>query len=261
MDFGSGWLVSKAGAWVPVAYNASVSESMPWKRAAFTSFSGERTVASRGRGPRVWDVEERVVYDWAQALGGLYNAADSDEPLYWVSPLAAVSNYAINWVHGNGTKSLTDTNLTVSDGVVSLGHMTGTASFDYVTDKFPLPLGREVRFGAIVGEGNVLLRGFDAQGNDTGLISSGNVAPKGGGLSSNTAKVTNPKTQYGALYLYNRTTTVNDPYVCLDDVAGVNHMSTEGAWVTLDDVEIEHGGLSAYNPLVTVKFTLTECLR
>lgn len=259
MDNGSGWLVTQSGQWVPVAYNASISESMPFRRASFTSLSGSRTVASRGRGPREWEVEEDVIYDWAQALSVLYNSVDADEPMYWISPLAARSNYAINKTYNWQNKDLSDARVRVEDGKAGSEMMAAEGNIKYITEPFPVHQGVRVSYGAGLSTGGVYIHWIR---NGKGVSASrANQVSDTNKVSSRTQTLISSGITAAALYV-SGPTLVTSPFVRIGDdpdFLGVDGTGSEGAWVTLEDVEINHKAISRYNPITTVKFTLKEC--
>ena len=84
MSRDSGWIVTRNGVWIPVAHNASVSETSDWKHASFEGLDGTRRIAGRGRKPREWEITETVPYDWAQELYTLYMTNDGLEPVFFI---------------------------------------------------------------------------------------------------------------------------------------------------------------------------------
>lgn len=263
MDYGTGWLVSQSGQWVPVAYNASISETMPFRRASFTSLTGERTVASRGRGPREWEVEEDVIYDWAQALSVLYNSVDADLPMYWISPLAARSNYAINKVHNWNNKGMSDVNVIASDGIVGGSAVTvATNSRNYLTEVFPVKPGAVITYGATISSGTFWIEWRDSNNKIIAANIAGNASGGEKKIVSSMAP-NHPEVTMGVLFTSGDSSVVKNPFVRIGGTAnatlGVNNVGSEGAWVTLEDIDISHKQLNAYNPLVTAKFSLKEC--
>lgn len=253
-DNGTGWLVSGTGSWVPVAYNASVNGGYEMKRAAFVSLAGVRRTAGRGREPRTWEVTETVPYDWAQALNMLWLSSDSLEPMYWIPPLAAWSNYAPMSFSGAPSRMLVSQ---YDAPGVALSTPSG-----YDTDFFPVKKGLKLEFGGYQDGGEIRLRLFK-----TDFISSaGTVSlPAKDMLTESLKKVTisNPEAAWARLETSDGAYASRDKFVrfAVDGLHGVRKIGDGGCWVTLDDVHFKHGKLTTYNPLVDVSFTITECER
>lgn len=254
MDYGSGWLVSLSGVWVPVAYNASVDMSLGWRRASFMTNAGNRVTASRGREPRTWEVSETIPYDWAQALEHLWLSEDSSDPMFWVPPMAGLANIAPPVYPFKA-------NL----GLNSMGWPAVSSPLDadehFVSGFFPIRQGMKLEFGAALSGGGLICTVYDstlAQSRVLGVA----VAGKDGGQVSTTVEVTDPAYSWGRLSVTAGGTSVSDIFARpVSRVMGVRFAGAGGAWVTLEDAQIGHGATSPYTPLMKCSLSLRECER
>lgn len=260
MDSGSGWLVTEGGAWVPVAYNASIEEELPFRRASFVSHAGVRATAARGRGPRRWLVEETVPLDWGQAVLDLYSSATADSPLFWISPLAAGTNIAPPFMRGG--KLMTESEITVSDGVSSVEQVLSNSGLMAVSEPFPVRGDARFEFGGFVGGGYVGLQcSTSLRGAPWSSVGITSAPPNGGGLVSSVVDMSSrPGMAYGRLVAPGATVRAASLYARLADRAftGARPGGPGGSWVTLEFAEVKHQKVWGSSPMVTVSFELVE---
>lgn len=255
MDMGSGWLVTQSGAWVPVSYNASVDKSMGWARSQFTSLSGYRRTASRGRTPRTWDVTEKMVAEWSQILETVWQSDDSSRELFWVPPMEALSNYAKPIVNQDGELP----GLQVSDSGVDAGASLHSSYSTFLTDLTPLNPKIEIEFGAKVTGGDVLLYIYDAGKNFVQSVTASSVADANGFLKGR-FKPSSANHVYGRLVVAKTATQVATPFIRFAvDVWNGRPGGSGGCWVTLDDLNIGHKAIGVNSIIVETGFTVTEC--
>lgn len=254
MSRDSGWIVTKGGTWIPVAHNASVSEMSGWQRASFTSMNGTRRTAGRGLAPREWEISETVPYDWAQELYTAYMANESQEPVFFIPPMAAGSNYAPFY------KNAKRVPVTEDDGTTSWQVMVPTG---YDTDFFPVRPGMAVEFGGYQDGGSIRLRLF----KDDFMAGAGVVtcpAESLAVLSKRRAVITNIEARWAKLDSDGAVNATKGRFcrIVEADLPSVRPYGPGGAWVTIDEMEINHARIAnKHSPLVNVKMSLTECER
>lgn len=250
----SGWIVTKSGVWVPIAHNARVNELSGWERASFVAMDGTRRTAGRGVSPREWTVAETVPYDWAQDLYTAYIVEESQEPVFFIPPLAAGSNYAPL------ARGISRMPLVEDDGVTSWQAM---APSGRETNFFPVKPGLLLEFGGYQDGGAIRLRLF---GSDF-MAGAGTVdcpAQSLAVLSKRQVTISNPTARWAVLESAGSVNATKGRFcrIVESDFPNIRAYGPGGAWVTIDDMEISHAPItSKYAPLVNVSMSLTETLR
>lgn len=253
MSRDSGWLVTKSGVWVPVAHNASVSESNGIRRAEFVSLSGSRRVAGRGYEPRSWEVTEDVPWDWAQEIYTAYMVGEGMDPVFFIPPLAAGSNIA-PFLRSRPRTA-------VHDGPGSTSWLSMDGSLVADTGYFPVRPGMKIEFGGYQDGGSLRLWLWTHD-----LQNGGAVAVDARGMSvlaKRTVTVTNPEARYATLQSWgDNVTAYGGRFARIADLGfgSPKPYGPGGAWVTFDEFEVSHKPLgNKFYPMVTVSMVLTEC--
>lgn len=254
MSRDSGWIVSRNGVWIPVAHNASVSETSDWKHASFESLDGTRRTAGRGRKPREWEITETVPYDWAQELYTLYITNDGLEPVFFIPPMAAATNIAPPLKNPNRMP------LENSDKTTSW-QMLNPTGID--TDFFPVRPGHIIEFGGRQEGSSIRLQLYKS--DLSSLAGSFPVAGKGIDTTvSRKIRIDNMDVRWGRIISDSGTLVAQDRFARIVDVemGNVRPYGPGGAWVTIDGFEINHGRqANRYSPTATIQLSLTECER
>lgn len=253
MSRDSGWIVTRRGVWIPIAHNASVSETADWKRASFVSMDGTRRIAGRGREPREWEITEMMPYDWAQELYSAYMVNDGLEAVFFIPPMAAATNIAPP-LKNPDRLPLENLDKTTSWQVLN---PTGAA-----TDFFPVRPGFLMEFGGRQ-EGSYIR--LELYKSDFSRAGSFPLAAQGIDVTvSRQVSVENTDVVWGRLVSDGGTLAMRDYYVRIvsAEMGNVRPYGPGGAWVTIDSLEINHGRqASKYFPTANVQLSLTECER
>lgn len=253
MSRDSGWIVTRSGTWIPVAHNASVTELSGWQRASFVSLDGTRRVAGRGLAPREWEVNETVPYDWAQELYTAYMSGETQEPVFFIPPMTAGSNYA------PFLKSVT--RMPVADGETTSWQTMSPTGQD--TDFFPVRPGMVLEFGGYQDGGNIRLRLFKGDF----MASAGVVncpAESLAVLAKRKVTISNIEAMWAKLESEGTVAATKGRFCRMveADLPSVRPYGPGGSWVTIDDMEVNHTRIAnKYSPLATVRMSLTECER
>lgn len=254
MSRDSGWIVLQSGTWVPVAHNASVSELSGFQRASFVSMDGTRRTAGRGYTPREWEISETVPYDWAQEIYTAYIASEGQEPVFFIPPLAAGSNYA--------PLLRTMKRIPVMDEEGNTSWRT-VAHEGAQSDVFPVRPGLKLEFGGLQSGGTIRLRIYKSDFTTTATVYD-TPANDMSQAASRKVTITSLEAAWARLESVGAVQMSGELFARIIDAdfPTIRTYGPGGAWVTIDDFEINHNRIaSKYAPMVTLKMNLTECER
>ena len=254
MSRDSGWIVTKSGVWIPVAHNASVSESSKERSASFVGLNGTRRVAGRGHEPREWEIAETVPYDWAQEIYTAYMTNDGLDPVFFIPPMAASTNIAPP-LRNPGRLPIENSDKTTSWQIMN--------PIGADTDYFPVRAGHVIEFGGRQEGSNIRLQLY----KDDFTSSAGSFPVAGKGVDTivtRKVRIDNMDARWARLVSDTGTLVARDRFARLPEAAmsNVRPYGPGGAWVTIDEFEVDHGRqLSKHFPTATLKISLTECER